>query len=82
MLDYEDDDSSPGYGQIKQAFKAPNKDDILQPYKSEHVFRSSKDGNDIGYNLYVFVIRYQKNFESAQPIKVELKFSEDVPAAI
>ena len=35
-----------------------------------------------GYNLYVFDIRYQKNIESAQPIKVEFKFSEDAPAGI
>ena len=45
-------------------------------------FRSSNDGNNIGYNLYVFDIRYQKNFESAQPIKVEFKFSGVVPAGI
>ena len=32
--------------------------------------------------LYVFDIRHQKNLESAQPIKVEFKFSENIPAGI
>ena len=82
LLSYNDDDCSQGNGQIKEAFKALTKDDILQPYKSDHNFRSSNDDNNIGYNLYVFNIRYQKNFESAQPIKVEFKFSENIPAGI
>ena len=42
--------------------------------------RSSNNDNNIGYNIYVFDIRYQKNFESAQPIKVEFKFDGVVPA--
>ena len=62
LLNYEDDDYSQGYGQIKEAFKALTKENILQPYISDHDFRSSNDGNDIGYNLYAFDIRYQKNF--------------------
>ena len=37
---------------------------------------------NIGYNLYLFDIKYQKNFESAQPFKVEFRFSEDVLAGI
>ena len=47
LLNYEDDDYSQGYGQIKEAFKALTKDDILQPYISDHYFRSSNDGNEI-----------------------------------
>ena len=82
LLDYKDDDYSQGYGQNKEAFKALTKDDILIPYISDHDFRSSNDGNSIGYRLYVFDIRYQKNFESAQPIKVEFKFDGVVPAGI
>ena len=35
ILNYGDDDYSQGYHQIKEAFKALTKDDILQPYKSE-----------------------------------------------
>ena len=27
-------------------------------------------------------MRYQKNFENAQPVKVEFKFSENIPAGI
>ena len=60
LLNYDDDNYSQGYGQIKEAFKALTKDDILQTYITEHDFRSSNDGNDIGYNIYAFDIRYQK----------------------
>ena len=75
LLNYEDDDYSKGYHQIKEAFKDLTKDEILQPYISDDNFRTSNDAaNDIGYNLYVFDIRYQKNFTNSQPIKVEFKF--------
>ena len=40
------------------------------------------DDDSVGYNLYVFDIRYQKSLETAQPVNVEFKFSEDVPARI
>ena len=82
LLNYNDDDYSQGYGQIKEAFKALTKDNLLQQYISEHDFRSSNDGNIIGYNIYAFDIRYQKNFENSQPIKVEFKFDDVVPAGI
>ena len=82
LLTYNDDDYSQGYGLIKQAFKDLTKDDILEPYISDNDFRSSNDGHNIGYNLYIFDIRYQKNFESAQPIKVEFKFDGVVPVGI
>ena len=82
LLNYDDDDYSQGYGLIKEAFKALTKDDILQPYISEDDFTSSNNNNDIGYNIYAFDIRYQKNFENAQPIKVEFKFSENIDAGI
>ena len=80
LLNYDDDDYSQGYHQIKEAFRALTKDDILQPYISEADFRRSNvAANDIGYNLYVFDIRYQKNFTNSQPIKVEFKFEGVVP---
>ena len=82
LLNYDNDDYSQGYGQIKEAFKALTKDNILQPYISDHDFKSSNDGNDSGYNIYAFDIRYQKNFENSQPVKVEIKFSENIPAGI
>ena len=82
LLNYEDDDYSQGYGLIKEAFKALTRDDILKPYISEDDFRSSNEGNNIGYNIYAFDIRYQKNFENAQPVKIEFKFSENVAAGI
>ena len=82
LLNYNDDDYSQGYGQVKEAFKALTKDNLLQPYISEHDFRSSNDGDNIGYNIYAFDIRYQKDFKSSQPIKVEFKFNGMVPAGI
>ena len=82
LLNYNDDDYNQGYGKIKEAFKALTKDDILQPYISDNDFRSSNNNNDIGYNLYVFDIRYQKNFENAQPIKIEFKFDGAVDAGV
>ena len=57
LLNYNDDNYSQGYGQIKQAFKALTKDNLLQPYISDDDFRSSNDGNNIGYNIYAFDIR-------------------------
>ena len=81
LLNYNDDDYSQGYGQIK-VFKALTKDDILQPYISEDDFRSSNDGDNIGYNIHVFDIRYQKNYESGQSVKVEFKFDGVIPAGI
>ena len=60
LLNYNDDDYSQGYGQIKEAFKALTKDNLLQQYISEHDFRSSNNDNNIGYNIYTFDIRYQK----------------------
>ena len=82
LLNYNDDDYNQGYGQIKEAFRALTKDDILQPYISDGDFRSSNNNNNIGYNLYVFDIRYQKDFENSQPIKLEFKFDGVVPAGI
>ena len=70
LLNYDDDDCSQGYGLIEEAFRALTKDDILKPYISEDDFRSSNEGNNIGYNIYAFDIRYQKNFENSQPVKV------------
>ena len=62
LLNYDDDDDySEGYGQFKEAFIALTKEDILKPYISDSDFRSSNDDNDMGYNIYVFDIRYQKN---------------------
>ena len=79
-LSYDDDDYSEGYHQIKEAFKALTKDDVLQPYISEQDFRfSNVRATDVGYNLYVFDIGYQKDYTTSQPIKVEFKFNGVVP---
>ena len=56
------------------------KDNILQPYIFEVDFRSSNvRADDVGYNLYVFDITYQKNFTASQPIKVEFIIDGVVP---
>ena len=59
LLNYNDDDYSQGYGQRKEAFTALTKDNILQPCKTEDDFRSSNDGDNIGYNIHAFDRRYQ-----------------------
>ena len=50
LLNYNDDDYSQEYSQIKEAFRALTKDDILKPNITDHDFRSSNNGNIIGYN--------------------------------
>ena len=82
LLNYNDDDYIQRYGLLKQAFEDLTKDNILETYISDNDFRSSNDVDIIGYNLYVFDIRHQKNFESAQPIKVVFKFDGVIPAGI
>ena len=80
LLNYDDDDYSQGYHQIKEAFKALTKDGILQPHISEEDFRTSNDrAADVGYNLYAFDVRYQKIFTNSQPIELEFKINGVVP---
>ena len=82
LINHHDDDYAQRYVQIKEAFRALTKDDILQPYISEDDLRSSNESNIIGYIIHAFDIRYQKIFESAQPLKVEFNFSENIPAGM
>ena len=82
LSNYDDGDYFHGHGQIKEAFRASTKDDILNTYISDLDFRSSSEIHDIGYSLFVFDMRYQKNLESAQPIKVKLNISENIPVGI
>ena len=71
LLNYNDDDYSQGYGQTKEAFRALTKVNILQLYKKEVEYRSSTNGNEIGYNIHVFDVRYQKNIDNGQSVKLE-----------
>ena len=74
---------SQAYGEIVSCFRHLAKDNILQPYFTQKNFITSNnypDGN-LGYNLYVFVIRHQQDYSSAQPIKVRFDFRPAVPAA-
>ena len=80
LLNYDDDDFSREYGQIKEASRALTKDDILQPYKFNNNFRSSNiRADDVAHNLCVFDMRYQQSFSAFQPIKVEFKLDGVVP---
>ena len=72
VLNYEDDDYSQGFGQIKEDFRDFTKDDILQPYKFDNDFRLSEEGNDVGYNLNVFDLRYQKKIRNCSTNKGKL----------
>ena len=76
LLSFDDDNYSQGYGQFGEVSRALTKDYILQPYMFDIDFRLFKNGDDIGYNLYVFDIRWKKNLKSAQPIEVNLKFQQ------
>ena len=72
LIKCDNDDNSQGYTHIRKVFRASTKDDILQPYITLENFRSSNvRTDDACYNLYVFDIRYQQNFTTSQPIKVE-----------
>ena len=51
LFNYDDEEFSQGYGQIKEAFRAFTKDNILNTYITDHDFRSSSEGNFNGYNL-------------------------------
>ena len=67
---------------MKGALRALIKDNILQPYVSEEDFIFSKEGDNIDYNIHAFDIRYQKNFQNGQSVKVEFKLDGVVPAGI
>ena len=74
ILNYDDDEYSHGYSQIKEVFRALTKDNILQPYISDDNSRTSNvRADDVGYSLHVFDIRYQKNSTNNQPTKSEFK---------
>ena len=81
LLNYNDHRYSQGYGQMKEAFRALTKDFIIHTYLKMQ-FRSSTDGDHIGYKKKRFDILYQKNFEGGQSVKVEFKFSEKIPTGI
>ena len=82
LLNYDDDDYFQGYGQIKEAFRALTKGNILQPYITEDDFRSDNNGNNIGHNIHVFDIRYEKKYQSGQSVKIEFKLDKIVPAGV
>ena len=81
LLNFDDDDYSQGYHQIKEAFKALTKDDILQPYISDENFRTSNVRVvDVGYNLFVFDITDQKKtLQTLNQLKWNLNLMELFP---
>ena len=80
LLSYDDVDYAQGYSQIKEALRAPTKNNILTPFISDDNFKSSiVRADDVGYILYVFDIRYQQNVTASKPIKVKFEFEKVVP---
>ena len=51
---YDVDDSSQGYAQIEEVYRALTKDDILQPYKTDDDFTSSNTGFLKLFIIYTF----------------------------
>ena len=51
---FNEDDYSQGYHQIKGAFRALTHDNTHQPYKIENDCRSSNAGDKKGYTIHVF----------------------------
>ena len=75
-LSYNNDECSQFNGQIKEAFEVLTKDDILQSYISDQVSRSCNESNDVGYNLFVFDICFQKTPQLLNQMKRSLKLLE------
>ena len=67
---------------LRKALKALTEVNNLNPFTTDLDFRSSNEGDVIGYSLYVFDIRYQKNLKSAQLKTEESKKSKVIPAEI
>ena len=84
LLKYEYDDYSQGNGQIKDAFRALTKDDILKPFISDHDFRSTIVNDDgeivksVGYILHLFDKGYQKFWKVLNHLKYSLYYSKMV----
>ena len=51
-------------------------------YRSTNINNAGEYDDCVGFTFYVFDVQYQKELESAQPIKVEFKVSEKIPAGI
>ena len=60
LFNFSDDEYSQSYGERKEAFEALTKDDVLQPDRTEDNFKPSNDGDNFGYNIHAFDMRYQK----------------------
>ena len=60
LITSDDDDYSQGYSKVKEAFRALTNDNMLQLYIGEDDIRWSIDGDNIGFNIHIFYIRYQK----------------------
>ena len=83
LINYDDNEYSQVYSQIKEAFRASTKNDILQPFLSdENLGSSNVRADDIGINLNVFDIRFRQNYTASQPITVEFEFEGVIPNVI
>ena len=65
LLNYDNGDYSQGYEVMKEASRALTKKWKPQTIYIDHNFRSSTTGvDDVGYNSFVFHIKYQKKLHS------------------
>ena len=63
LLNYDDDEYSLGYHQIKEAFRALTENDIFHPYITDDDFRSPNvRADDVGYNSYVLKYKISEDF--------------------
>ena len=80
LSNYNDDECSQSYAQIKEVFRTLTKHDILQTHINDEDFRSSNTGLlAVGYSFHVFDICHQQYFTACQPNIVKFKLDGVVP---
>ena len=72
--DYSFEKYSQAYGKNASWFGHSTKDNILQLYTTQVVFRTGRIENAIGIVLSDFDKRYHKDYSSTQPVEVNLNY--------
>ena len=63
------------YGEIVSCFKRSNEDNLLELLKTQADFNRENNGNEIGYKLFVFDVRYQQDYSTPHQNKERFNFS-------
>ena len=82
--DHEHDNFSQTYGDLVSCFRHLTKDNSVQQYITQEVFKTSEvypANNKPGHDLYVLDIPYHQEFATSQPIK-QFKISLPVSASL